>query len=105
MGLRFSLMTLDLSDTTSLAEAQAAIKKYAADNPETPWIIGRGWNQEKWGLGRFPTAADIDSVVADRPVWLERVDGHAGWANSAPMRTARVTAETDRKSVAKGKRV
>ncbi|MBB5707118.1 amidohydrolase [Sphingopyxis panaciterrulae] len=94
MGLGFSLMTLDLSDTTSLAEAQAAIKKYAADNPETPWIIGRGWNQEKWGLGRFPTAADIDSVVADRPVWLERVDGHAGWANSAAMRTARVTAET-----------
>src|SRR3546814_12724435 len=78
MGLGFSLMTLDLSETTSLADAQAAIRRYAADNPEVPWIIGRGWNQEKWGLGRFPTAADIDAVVADRPVWLERVDGHAG---------------------------
>ena len=94
MGLGFALMTLDLSETRSLAEAQAAIKQYAADNPETPWIIGRGWNQEKWGLGRFPTAADIDAVVADRPVWLERVDGHAGWANSAAMRAARVTADT-----------
>src|SRR3546814_8941127 len=53
MGLGFSLMTLDLSETTSLADAQAAIRRYAADNPEVPWIIGRGWNQEKWGLGRL----------------------------------------------------
>ncbi len=94
MGLGFSLMLLDLSGTSSLAEAQAAIRQYAADNPEVPWIIGRGWNQEKWGLGRFPTAADLDAAVADRPVWLERVDGHAGWANSAAMKTARVTATT-----------
>jgi hypothetical protein len=92
MGLGFSLMLLDLSDTNSLEEAQAAIRKYAAENPEMPWIIGRGWNQEKWGLGRFPTAADLDAVVPDRAVWLERVDGHAGWANTAAMTAAKVTA-------------
>ena len=94
MGLGFQLMTLDLSQTRSLAEAQEAIRAYAAANPELPWIIGRGWNQESWGLGRFPTAADIDAVVADRPVWLERVDGHAGWANGAAMRAANITAAT-----------
>lgn len=94
MGLGLSLMLLDLSETHSLAEAQAAIKKYADENPELPWIIGRGWNQEKWGLGRFPTAADLDAVVPDRPVWLERVDGHAGWANSAAMTAAKITAAT-----------
>src|SRR3546814_3296193 len=94
MGLGFSLMTLDLSETTSLADAQAAIRRYAADNPEVPWIIGRGWNQEKWGLGRFPTAADIDAVVSDRPVWLERVDGHAGWANTLAMKEAGIATET-----------
>jgi predicted amidohydrolase YtcJ len=92
MGLGFQLMLLDLSDTNSLAEAQAAIRRYAAENPEMPWIIGRGWNQEKWGLGRFPTAADLDAAVPDRPVWLERVDGHAGWANSAAMAAAKVSA-------------
>ncbi|APZ99083.1 metal-dependent hydrolase [Sphingopyxis sp. QXT-31] len=92
MGLGFSLMLLDLSDTNSLEEAQAAIRKYAAENPEMPWIIGRGWNQEKWDLGRFPTAADLDAVVPDRAVWLERVDGHAGWANTAAMTAAKVTA-------------
>jgi hypothetical protein len=92
MGLGFQLMLLDLSGTSSLAEAQAAIRKYAADNPEMPWIIGFGWNQEKWGLGRFPTAADLDAAVPNRPVWLERVDGHAGWANTAAMTAAKVTA-------------
>ena len=94
MGLGFQAMQLDLSDTRSLQEAQAKIAAYAAANPSPRWIIGRGWNQERWGLGRFPTAADLDSVVRDRPVWLERVDGHAGWANSAAMREAGVTAQS-----------
>jgi len=94
MGLGFQLMLLDLSGTNSLAEAQAAIRKYAAENPEMPWIIGFGWNQEKWGLGRFPTAADLDAAVPDRAVWLERVDGHAGWANTAAMTAAKITAAT-----------
>ncbi len=92
MGLGFQQLTLDLSATNSLAEAQAAIRDYAARNPDRRWIIGRGWNQEKWGLGRFPTAADLDAAVTDRPVWLERVDGHAGWANSRAMQIAGVTA-------------
>lgn len=94
MGLGFAALTLDLSGTSSLAEAQAAIKAYAAKYPDRRWIIGRGWNQEKWGLGRFPTAAELDAVVADRPVWLERVDGHAGWANSRAMEVAGITAAT-----------
>ena len=92
MGLGFQQLTLDLSATNSLAEAQTAIKAYAAKNPDRSWIVGRGWNQEKWGLGRFPTAADLDTAVGDRPVWLERVDGHAGWANSRAMELAGVTA-------------
>jgi len=94
MGLGMSALLIDLSDTNSLAEAQARIRAYAAANPTPRWIIGRGWNQERWGLGRFPTAADLDAAVADRPVWLERVDGHAGWANSLAMREANVTAAT-----------
>jgi hypothetical protein len=92
MGLGLAALTLDLSGTSSLAEAQAAIKAYAAKYPDRRWIVGRGWNQEKWGLGRFPTAADLDAAEADRPVWLERVDGHAGWANSKALQIAGVTA-------------
>jgi len=88
MDLGMQAISLDLSGTSSLQEAQAKIAAYATANPTPRWIVGRGWNQENWGLGRFPTAADIDAVVADRPVWLERVDSHAGWANSMAMKEA-----------------
>jgi len=94
MGLGLSLITLDLSDTKSLAEAQAKIRAYAQENTGRKWIIGTGWNQETWGLGRFPTAAELDAAVGDIPVWLERIDGHAGWANSAAIRAAGVSAAT-----------
>lgn len=94
MGIGFGQLTLDLSSTNSLEEALAAIAKFAADNPTRPWILGRGWNQEKWGLGRFPTAAELDAIVPDRPVWLSRVDGHASWANSEAIKRAGVTAAT-----------
>ncbi len=94
MGVGFQALTLDLNETNSLAEAQAAIAAYAAKYPDRRWIVGRGWNQEKWGLGRFPVAADIDGIVPDRPVFLERVDGHAGWANSRAMEISGITAAT-----------
>lgn len=94
MGIGFGAMLLDLSDTNSLEEALAKIAAFAEENPGRPWILGRGWNQEKWGLGRFPTAEELDSAVADRPVWLQRVDGHAGWANSKALQVAGVTAAT-----------
>lgn len=94
MGIGFAALTLDLSDTTSLEDAIGKIARFAEENPGRPWILGRGWNQEKWGLGRFPTAAELDAVVSDRPVWLERVDGHASWANSLAMEQAGVNAES-----------
>jgi predicted amidohydrolase YtcJ len=91
MGLGAQLLRLDLSETNSLDEALAKIRSYAASNPNK-WILGGGWNQERWKLGRFPTAAELDAAVRDRPVWLERVDGHAGWANSRAIAAANVTA-------------
>ena len=94
MDIGFAALTLDLSDTNSLEEALAKIASFAEENPGRPWILGRGWNQEKWGLGRFPTAAELDAIVSDRPVWLERADNHANWANSLAMEKAGVTAET-----------
>ncbi len=94
MGLGANALQLDLSGTRSLEEAQARIRDYAAANPSPRWIVGRGWNQELWGLGRFPTAAELDAVTGDRPVWMVRVDGHAGWANSAALREAEITRAT-----------
>ncbi|MEJ6595583.1 amidohydrolase family protein [Parasphingorhabdus sp.] len=91
MGMGFGALTLDLSETKTLAEALTRIAQYAADNPSRQWIIGNGWNQETWGLGRFPTAAELDTAVSDRPVFLSRVDGHAVWVNSAAMKAAGVS--------------
>jgi predicted amidohydrolase YtcJ len=94
MGLGLAQLTLDLSDTNSLDEALAKIRRFAEDNPGRPWILGRGWNQEKWGLGRFPTAAELDTAVSDRPAWLQRVDGHAAWGNTRALEAAEITAAT-----------
>lgn len=91
MGMGQQLLQVDLSATRSLDEALAKIRSYAASNPNK-WIVGGGWNQERWGLGRFPTAAELDQAVGDRPAWFERVDGHAGWANSRAIEAAGVTA-------------
>lgn len=94
MGLGGALLLLDLSATETLAQAQAAIAAHAAEHANRKWILGRGWNQERWGLGRFPSAAELDVAISDRPAWLERVDGHAGWANSAALAAAGITAKT-----------
>src|SRR5439155_1840494 len=87
-------LQLDLTGTSSLADLQQRLRAYAVSHHEARWIIGRGWNQELWPIKSFPTAADLDAVVPDRPVVLERVDGHALVANSAAMKAAGVTAQT-----------
>ncbi|WBO24566.1 amidohydrolase [Sphingomonas abietis] len=94
MELGFALTHVDLVGTTSLADAQTRLANYAAKHPNPAWIQGGGWNQEIWKLGRFPTAADIDLAVRERPVVLERVDGHALVANSAAMAAAGISAAT-----------
>jgi len=93
-GLGEQLTQLDLFHTTSLDAALKAIGDYARANSAQAWLLGRGWNQENWKLGRFPTAKELDAVVSDRPVWLARVDGHAGWANSRALALAGITKST-----------
>ncbi|WP_374530404.1 amidohydrolase [Novosphingobium sp.] len=94
MSIGFAELTLDLSSARSLSEALTMIGAYAKAHPDRGWILGRGWNQELWPEKRFPTAAELDAVVPDRPVWLMRVDGHAGWANTRAIALAGVTAAT-----------
>ncbi len=93
-GLGEQAMSLDLTGTKNLSEAQAKLAAYAPAHTGSAWIRGGGWNQETWKLGRFPTAADLDAVVRDRPVLLERIDGHAVLANSSAMAAAGITAKT-----------
>ncbi|MEC8141362.1 MAG: amidohydrolase family protein [Bacteroidota bacterium] len=94
MGLGFQELQINLAGITSLQGTLQVLKEYAEANPELEWIIGRGWNQTLWEENRFPTAADLDQVIPDRPVWLSRVDGHAGWANTKAIQLAQVSSDT-----------
>jgi len=94
VDLGFYALRLNITGSSSLAELQQRLRDYAAAHPDSKWIQGGGWNQELWPEKKFPTAADLDAVVSDRPVVLERVDGHAIVANSAAMKAAGVTAAT-----------
>jgi len=93
-GLGFLEASLNLAGTPELADAVRQIHEYSVANPRLKWIQGRGWNQVLWTAREFPRAADIDAVVNDRPVWLRRIDGHAGWANSATMKIAGIDDDT-----------
>ena len=92
-GLGLSLDTIPLY-AASVDEVVARVKERAARAAPGEWILGRGWDQNRWPGKQFPVAATLDAAVPDHPVWLRRVDGHAGWANSAAMRAAGVTAAT-----------
>ncbi|MBB5607425.1 MULTISPECIES: amidohydrolase [unclassified Janthinobacterium] len=83
-----------LYGSPTLAGALQTVADFAKAHPERSWITGNGWNQEIWKLGRFPTAAELDAAESLRPVWLRRVDGHAGWANSRALALAGITRDT-----------
>ena len=93
IGLGLAALQLDLVGTNSVEDLQARLRDYAG-RPGRAWILGRGWNQELWPTKRFPTAADLDAVVPERPVMLERVDGHAVVVNSAALKAAGIAAAT-----------
>ena len=94
LGLGLAALQLDLVGTSSVADLQQRLRSYAA-RPNDPWLSGRGWNQELWPDNKFPTAADLDAVVSDRPVLLERIDGHAYVVNSAALKAAGITGATN----------
>lgn len=94
MGLGFLLTEVDVTGLTSLEETLEAVKEFAEQHPDEPWILGRGWNQVLWEENAFPTAEDLDRVVPDRPVFLSRIDGHAAWTNTKAMALAGVSRDT-----------
>ena len=85
---------VDLFSPTTLGGAVRAVAEFGRTHPKNAWIIGYGWNQEAWKLGRFPTAAELDAAVSDRPARLVRVDGHAAWLNTKALQAAGITRDT-----------
>ena len=92
--LGYRVSEVGLVGSKSLQDAQNSIATYAKANPNAQWILGRGWNQVIWKMDRFPTAAELDAAVSDRPVALIRVDGHAAWVNTKALQLAGITKDT-----------
>jgi predicted amidohydrolase YtcJ/acetyl esterase/lipase len=92
-GLGALLRALDLRGLGK-EEILARVKARAAAAAEGEWIRGRGWDQNRWPVKTFPTAAELTAVSPRHPVVLGRVDGHALWVNEAALLAAHVTRET-----------
>ncbi|WP_237065308.1 amidohydrolase [Microbulbifer guangxiensis] len=84
---------LELRDL-GLKETLAAIQQYAEKLEPGQWLQGRGWNQVLWPGKQFPTRKQLDALEIDHPIWLRRVDGHAGWANSKALELAGIDRNT-----------
>ncbi len=93
-GLGEFLRSIDLTDTRSYDAIVARIAERVKSLPAGRWVIGRGWDQNKWGNTQFPTHDALTRVSPNNPVVLERIDGHAVLANTAAMRAAGITAAT-----------
>jgi predicted amidohydrolase YtcJ len=83
----------DLSELHSAPEYLAAIGAYARAHPEHAWITGGGWSLEAFP-GGLPTAAALDAVVPDRPVFLPNRDHHGAWVNGRALELAGITRDT-----------
>lgn len=95
INLGHALLRANLVGAASKDEVVQRLQAHARDLPEGEWLLGRGWDQTRWPGGEFPTAADLDAHFPDRPVWLERIDGHAAWGNSAALAFASRPLEGD----------
>ena len=87
-NLGLFLQRADLTDTTSKAEIIERLKAFEKNLGPGEWLLGRGWDQNDWAVQEFPIAADLDAAFPDRAVWIERIDGHAFWANSAALKAS-----------------
>ncbi|MET1102065.1 MAG: amidohydrolase [Pyrodictiaceae archaeon] len=85
-GLGLYLSSLDLRGVKSIAELRDKLKAYYERNKGRSWILGRGWDQELFAEKRWPTRWDIDDIVPDKPVYLERICGHAGLLNTYALK-------------------
>jgi predicted amidohydrolase YtcJ len=93
-GVAQSLKQVDVFEVLTKAEALRRVAERAAQTPPGDWIVGRGWTQALWPDRAFPTAAALDSVAPQHPVYLGAKSGHAAWVNSAALRLAGITAST-----------
>ena len=90
----FQLASVDLRPANSPEEFIARLKHYALERQPGEWILGGDWDHERWPDAPLPRRDWIDSVTPRNPVFVNRLDGHMGLANSAALRAAKITRAT-----------
>ena len=92
-GLGALSRKVDLTGLADLRGTLERIRVWAAAHPQG-WLLGRGWDQNRWSGKTFPKAVDLDALTGTRPAFLQRVDGHAAWVNSAALAMAGIGPKT-----------
>lgn len=95
IGIGLREMTLDMTGARSLTEMQARLKSALESTPEGETIYGVGWIETHWPEKRFPNRADLDAIAPNQIVMLTRADGHAMVVNSAALKAAGITKDTE----------
>ncbi|MGZ4835647.1 MAG: amidohydrolase [Terriglobales bacterium] len=90
----FEMLNVELSEVKSLEEMKARIAARVKSAGPGEWILGRGWDDTKWTAQKIPTRQDLDSVTGDHPALFIRTDGHMLVANTAALRIAGITKQT-----------
>ncbi len=93
-GLGQMLDQADLVGTISQEEIITRLQEFYKIHPEKVWILGRGWDQNDWGVKAFPSKEILDKAFPNNPVYLTRIDGHAAWINSKAIQLAKITAQS-----------
>lgn len=93
-GLGAALASVDLVGTNSYREVVERIAAAAGALPPGAWVRGRGWDQNDWPETGFPHHAELSRAVPDRPVWVNRIDGHAALLNARAMELLGIDAGT-----------
>jgi predicted amidohydrolase YtcJ len=91
----FAMRAVDLKGVPSVEEAARRIADRVATTPPGAWVRGAGWDQHLWPGARFPDRRALDAVAPEHPVVLDHTSGHCIWVNSAALRAASITAETE----------
>ena len=91
LHLQHYALSLDKIDceTDTLEECLQRVAERARKTDPGEWILGHGWNQNLWGS--WPSAADLNQIVPNHPVYLTAKSLHAAWTNSAAMKLANIT--------------
>jgi len=87
LGFAVNLAEVNLFETESVDEILDKLLVFA-EGSEREWLVGRGWDQNDWALNAYPDKHLLDSLFPNRPVFLNRVDGHAAWLNTAALEEA-----------------